>query len=50
MAVYRSTYTFTVTDLKTKKTTTENGNYLAGWREQSNGSWKLEWSVVSDTP
>ncbi len=49
MAVYRSTYVFTGTNPKTKATITENGNYLAGYKKQPDGSWKIEWSVVSDT-
>jgi ketosteroid isomerase-like protein len=49
MAVYRSTYVFTVTDQKTKKTVTENGNYVAGYKPQSDGSWKIAWAVISDT-
>lgn len=50
MAVFRSTYVFTGTDPKTKKAITENGNYLVGWGKQPDGSWKIEWSVVSNTP
>jgi len=49
MAVYRSTYVFTSADPKTKKPTTENGNYVAGYKQQADGSWKIEWAVVSDT-
>lgn len=50
MAVYRSTYVFTSTGEKTGKPITEPGNYLAGYRLQSDGTWKMAWSVVSDTP
>lgn len=50
MAVYRSTYVYNFVDPKTKKPTTENGNYLTGYKKQSDGSWKMEWSVLSDTP
>jgi len=49
MAVFHSTYVFTGTDPKTKKAVTENGNYLAGYKPQADGSWKQMWSVVSDT-
>jgi ketosteroid isomerase-like protein len=49
MAVFRSTYVVTLTDLKTKKPTTENGNYLVGYKAQPDGSWKMEWAVVSNT-
>ena len=48
MAVFRSTYVTTLTDPKTKKPVTDKGNYLAGYKLQSDGSWKQEWSVVSD--
>ena len=50
MAVYRSTYVFTATDPKTKKVVTENGNYLAGYKLQPDGSWKISWSIIADTP
>jgi ketosteroid isomerase-like protein len=50
LAVYRSTYAFTFTDAKTKSATTENGNWLLGYRLQADKSWKVIWSIVSDTP
>jgi ketosteroid isomerase-like protein len=50
MAVYRSTYVATFTDPKTKKPGTETGNYVAGYKLQPDGSWKIEWSVASDSP
>ncbi|MEO8927363.1 MAG: DUF4440 domain-containing protein [Caulobacteraceae bacterium] len=49
MAVYRSTYVFNGTDPKTKKAVSETGNYLAGYKKQADGSWKIAWQVVSDT-
>ncbi len=49
MAVYRSTYDNTFTDSKTKKPTTLRVNYLAGYKRQADGSWKIAWYVVSDT-
>ncbi len=49
MAVYRSTYDNTFTDAKTKKPTTLRVNYLAGYKKQADGSWKIAWYVVSDT-
>ena len=48
MAVFRSTYTVTSTNPKTKKPATETGNYLAGYKLQTDGPWKQAWSVVSD--
>lgn len=51
MAVYRSTYTQNGTDPKTKKkAVTQKVNYLAGYKKQADGSWKIEWSVISDVP
>lgn len=50
MAIYRSSYAMTVTDPKTKKDVTETGNYIAAYKPQTDGSWKLAWSVGSDTP
>jgi len=50
MAVYHATYTFTFTDPKTKKPSTETGNIVAGYKPQADGSWKMEWSIGADTP
>ena len=50
MAVYRSTYAYTFTDPKTKKPTTETGNWVIGYKQQAGGAWKITWNVVSDTP
>ncbi|MBA3811905.1 MAG: nuclear transport factor 2 family protein [Caulobacteraceae bacterium] len=49
MAVYRSTYDNSFTDSRTKKSTTLRVNYLAGYKKQADGSWKVAWYVVSDT-
>ena len=49
MAIYRSTYDNTFTDSKTKKPTILRVNYLAGYKKQADGSWKIAWYVVSDT-
>lgn len=49
IAVYHSTYTFTFTDPKTKKPATEKGNWLAGYKPQADGSWKMEWAIGADT-
>jgi ketosteroid isomerase-like protein len=49
MAVVRATYTFTYTDPATKQPVMENGNWVLGYKVQPDGSWKLDWSVVSDT-
>lgn len=50
MAVVRSTYAYTFTDPKTKAPTTENGNWVLGYKTQPDGAWKIAWAVVSDTP
>jgi ketosteroid isomerase-like protein len=50
MAVDRSTYTMTFTDPKTKKPVTETGNNVWGYKLQPDGTWKIAWSVGSDTP
>jgi len=49
MAVFRSSYVVTLTDPKTKKPITDKGNYMVGYKPQSDGSWKQAWSVVSNT-
>ncbi len=50
MAVYRSTYVFTGTDPKTKLPNTETGNWVAGYKKQPDGTWKMAWNVIADTP
>ena len=50
MAVYRATYVLTFTDPKTKAPATEHGNYLAGYKQQADGSWKMAWSIGADMP
>ena len=50
MAVFRASYTTTATDPKTNKPMTETGNWLAGYKQQSDGSWKIVWSIGADTP
>lgn len=48
-AMFQSTYAYTFTDPTTKKPKTEHGNWLVGFRKQTDGSLKIKWSVVSDT-
>ena len=50
LAVWRGTYDYTTTDAKTKKPTVEHGNWLLGFKVQPDKTWKVAWSVVSDTP
>jgi len=50
MAVYRTTYNFRSTDPKTKKEAHEHGNWVIGYKKQANDSWKIAWSVATDTP
>lgn len=49
MALFRATYVANMTDPKTKKVITENGNWVVQYKPQSDGSWKMALSVVSDT-
>jgi ketosteroid isomerase-like protein len=49
-AVVRSLYQYTFTDPKTKKPTSESGNWVAGLKRQPDGSLKLAWSIGADTP
>jgi ketosteroid isomerase-like protein len=49
-AVVRSLYQYTSTDPKTKKPTSESGNWVAGFKRQPDGSLKLAWSIGADTP
>ena len=49
MAIFRASYVATMTDPKTKKVGTENGNWVVQYKPQSDGSWKMALSVVSDT-
>ncbi|HEX3364533.1 YybH family protein [Phenylobacterium sp.] len=50
MAIYRASYTATLTDPKTKKPMTELGNWVVQYKPQADGSWKMALSVVADTP
>lgn len=50
MAVQRMTYAYTFTDPKTNTASTEHGNWIVGWKAQPDGSWKIAWGVVADTP
>jgi ketosteroid isomerase-like protein len=50
MAIYRATYAYGFTDPKTRKPMTEVGNWIVGYKQQPDGTMKLAWSVVSDTP
>lgn len=50
MATWRCTYRYTYTDPATKQARVEFGNYIIGFRRQSDGKMKAAWSVVSDTP
>jgi ketosteroid isomerase-like protein len=48
-AVYRSAYAYTSTDAKTGKPVVECGNWLLGYRKEQDGSWKVAWTVISNT-
>ncbi|MDB5678413.1 hypothetical protein, partial [Sphingomonas bacterium] len=49
-AVVRSLYQYGFTDPKTKKVSSETGNWVAGFKRQADGSLKLAWSIGADTP
>ena len=49
-AVYHSSYDYTLTDPKTKGPSHEHGNYLVGFKRDANGTLKVAWEIVSDTP
>jgi ketosteroid isomerase-like protein len=49
-AVVRSLYRYSFTDPRTKKVTSETGNWVAGFKRQSDGSLKMVWSIGADTP
>ena len=50
MAVYRATYSYAFNDPKTKKPIVETGNWLAGYKLQPDGSWKIAWDILAETP
>ncbi len=50
MAVWSATYAYDFTDPKTKKPTTEHGNWLIVFKKQVDGAMKEAYGVVSDTP
>lgn len=50
MAVVHSTYDYTFTDPATKAARTEHGNWLLGYKKQTDGAWKIGWGVISDAP
>jgi ketosteroid isomerase-like protein len=50
MAVYRATYAYDFTDPKTKAPATEHGNWVLGYKREADGSLKVAWGVIADTP
>ena len=50
LAVWRASYNYTYTDPVTKQPKTELGNWVVGWKRQSDGTLKEAWGIVSDTP
>jgi ketosteroid isomerase-like protein len=49
LAVFRGTSVATETDPTTHKSVTATRNTVAEYKLQADGSWKIEWSVLSDT-
>lgn len=50
MAVFRASYSATLTDTKTKKVVTETGNWVVHYKVQPDGSWKMALGIVTDAP
>ena len=50
LAVWRAKYSYTYTDPATKQPRTELGNWIVGWKRDSDGKLKEAWGIVSDTP
>ena len=48
-AVLRAAYRYHHYDPDTNRLIYEKGNYLAGYRPQTDGVWRIEWNVFSDT-
>jgi len=48
MAVYRSNYSATFTDVKTNKQVSEVGNWVAIYKPQPDGSWKVVLNMIAD--
>jgi ketosteroid isomerase-like protein len=49
LAVYRATYAYDYADPKTRTPMVESGNWVIGYKQQSDGTWQVIWNVVSDT-
>jgi ketosteroid isomerase-like protein len=49
LAVYRATYKSTFTASPAGKPMTQEGNYVAVYKLQPNGSWKIEWAIAAST-
>jgi len=50
LAYETGTYEETVTDPKTKKTTTAKGKYVCVWKKQADGSWKVLADIFNADP
>lgn len=50
LAVWRAKYSYTFTDPASKLPKTEVGNWVVGWKRDSDGKLKEAWGIVSDTP
>jgi ketosteroid isomerase-like protein len=50
LATYRATYAYTFTDPKTNAAVTEPGNWILVFKTQPDGSRKIAYGVISDTP
>jgi ketosteroid isomerase-like protein len=50
MAIYRAKYAAEFTDPVSKKPVHEAGNWVAQYKKQADGSWKVALNIISDTP
>jgi ketosteroid isomerase-like protein len=50
LAVLRATYTVSGTDPQSKAAVAATGSYVAAYRRQADGTWKIEWSDVAQAP
>lgn len=50
MAVWAAPYVYQFTDAKTKAPTVEHGNWVLVFKRQADGTMKVRYGIVSDTP
>ena len=50
LAVYHASYRISFTDPASKRVLVENGQWIAVYKRQSDGSMKMAWDIAADTP